>query len=192
MNCYRRDGQVSLGSLPLILSLAALVLCPSRPAHAFANIKIGSSNTENINFAVYNTAPGSNGQPNFSNGLMTSAGSNLFPVLKSVNGTAQNLSQTNPTAFTHTWSANQNPPFTPPLPSNFGAATFSTSASTALPKSGNELNQQIGVSFNSGTFLQSASTMTAGSPRSASGISTQASPTARAPAPGPSRACLVR
>ena len=74
----------------------------------------------------------------------------------------QNLSQTNTKAFTHTWSANQNPPFTPPLPSNFGSATFSTSASTALANGGNDLNNLIGVSFNSGTYLQSASSMTGG------------------------------
>jgi len=115
-----------------------------------------------IDFAVYNTTSGSDGQPSFSNGLMTSAGSNLFPVLTSVNGTAQSLSQTDPTAYTHTLSANQNPPFTTPLPSTFGAATFSTSVSTALPRSGTGLGQQIGVSFNSGTFLQSATTMTGG------------------------------
>ncbi len=162
MNGYHRGRQVSLGSLPLILGVAALVLCPNRCAHAFANIKIGSSNTENISFAVYNTSPGTNGQPSFSNGLMTSAGSQLFPVLTSVNGTAQSLSQTDTTAYTHTLAANQNPPFTTALPSTFGAATYSTSASTALPKNGTGLAQQAGVSFNSGTFLQSAATMTGG------------------------------
>ncbi len=162
MNDYRRGRQASLGSLPLILGVAALVLCPNRTAHAFADIKIGSSNTENIDFAVYNTTSGGGGQPIFTNGLLTTPGNSLFPVLSSVNGTAQSHSQIDPTAYTHTLSANQNPPFPTPLSTAFGAATFSTSASTALPKNGSDLSQQIGVSFNSGTFLQSAATMTSG------------------------------
>ena len=58
MKSYREGGQVRLGSLLLILSLAAAVLYPSRSAHAFEDIQIGSSNTESINFAVYNTTPG--------------------------------------------------------------------------------------------------------------------------------------
>ena len=58
MSSYREGGQVRLGSVLLILSLAAAVLYPSRSAHAFENIEIGSSNTESINFAVYNTTPG--------------------------------------------------------------------------------------------------------------------------------------
>src|SRR5271166_5233447 len=107
MKSYREGGQVSLGSLLLILSLAAAVLYPSRSAHA-EDIEIGSSNTETINFAVYNTTTGSNGTPMFSNGMLISAGSQAFPVLGSVNGTAQNFSQTNGDAYTTILSANDN------------------------------------------------------------------------------------
>ena len=69
--------------------------------------------------------------------------------------------------FTQIISANQtnplpNPSFSKPLPSRFGAATVSASASVALPKDGTAVNQKSGVSFNTGTFLQSAATMTAG------------------------------
>jgi hypothetical protein len=142
--------------------LGALVLCPVRSACAFANIQIGTSNPETLSFALYNTTPGSDGSPVFSNGLMTSAGSHLFPNLGSVNGSAQNYSNTFTTAYTQNLSANQNPPFPVPLPSSFGAATVSASASTNLSKNGQALGQQIGVSFNSGTFLQSATTMTTG------------------------------
>lgn len=165
MKSYREGGQVSLGCLLLILSLAAAVLYPGSSAHAF-DIQIGSSNTETINFAVYNTTPGSNGTPSFSsNGMLMSAGSQAFPVLGTVKGTAQSFSQTNKDAYTTILSANQDQ-----LPSSFGTAASSTSASTALPKSGTSVTQQ-GVAFNSGTpampgtpatpgtFLQSASTL---------------------------------
>jgi hypothetical protein len=146
----------------LILILGAFVLCPARSARAFANIQIGSSNPENLSFALYNTTPGSDGSPVFNGGLMTSAGSHLFPNLGSTIGTVQNYSNTFTTAYTQNLSANQNPPFPTPLPSSFGAATVSAAASTALPKNGTSMSQQIGVSFNSGTFLQSATTLTAG------------------------------
>ena len=165
MLSYREGGQVSLGSLLLILSLAAAVLYPSRSAHAYG-IEIGSSNTETINFAVYNTTPGirpSTGKPIFSSdGMLMSAGSQALPVLTTVNGTKQTFSQTNKGAYTTTFSATS-----PPL-SNFGTASFSTSASPFLGKT--TTLSQPGVSFNSGTpgtpgtpakpgtFLQSAST----------------------------------
>lgn len=151
----------SRGTSWLSLGLGALVFVAWTSADA-ANIRIGTTNTESVRFAVYNTTAGSSGQPVFDNGLMISSGSNLFPTLTTVNGSTQSLSQTNTTAFTHRWSANQNPPFSTPLSADFGAATISTSASTALPKSGNTINNQIGVSFNSGTFLQSSATITSG------------------------------
>ena len=161
MCSHRSDRKNCRGSFALVVSLTALALTASSTGLA-ANIRIGSTNTESVSFAVYNTVPGSNGQPVFNNGLMKSAGSSLFPALTSVNGTAQSLTQTSRSAFTHSWSANQNPPFSPPLSSNFGAATLSTSASVSLPKSGNVLNNQIGVSFNSGTFLQSSAQISNG------------------------------
>jgi hypothetical protein len=142
--------------------MSCALLLPGRAAHAFANIQIGNSNTENLSFALYNTTPGSDGSPTFSGGMLISAGSSLFPVLGTINGTAQRLSQTNSAAYNHVLAANQNPPFPTPLPLNFGAATFSTSASTTLPKNGTAEAQQIGVSFNSGTFLKSATTITNG------------------------------
>ena len=152
----------------LILSLAAAVLYPSRSAHAFENIQIGSTGTETITFAVYNTTPGitpSTGQPIFSSdGMLMDAGSSALPVLTTVNGTEQTFSQTNLGGYTNNIFTANLPP-----PSNFGTAAFSTSASTALANNGTSANQQ-GVSFNSatpampgmpatpGTFLQSAST----------------------------------
>ena len=168
MKSYREGGQVRLGSLLLILSLAAAVLYPSRSAHA-EDIEIGSSNTESLNFAVYNTTPGitpSTGQPIFSsNGMLMDAGSQAFPVLGMVSGNPQTFSQTNGDAYTTILSANQ-----AQLPSSFGTAAFSTSASAALANNGTNVSQQ-GVAFNSatpampgmpatpGTFLQSASTL---------------------------------
>jgi len=166
MSSYREGGQVSLGSLLLILSLAA-VLYPSRSAHA-SDIQIGSSGTETIKFAVYNTTPGitpSTGKPIFSpdgDGMLMDAGSSALPVLTTVKGTKQTFSQTNLGAYTTTFSATS-----PPL-SNFGTASFSTSASPFLGKT--TTLSQPGVSFNSvtpgtsgkpakpGTSLQSAST----------------------------------
>src|SRR5271157_2829443 len=167
MKSYREGGQVRLGSVLLILSLAAAVLYPSRSAHA-AGIVIGSSGTATINFAVYNTTPGitpSTGTPIFSSdGMLMDAGSSALPVLTTVNGTEQTFSQTNLGGYTNNIFTANLPP-----PSNFGTAAFSTSASTALANNGTSANQQ-GVSFNSGTpamsgmpatpgtFLQSAST----------------------------------
>lgn len=161
MNDELRGRGSVLRLVPLIASLCLGSLVPGGKLLA-ATIKIGSSNTESMTFAVYNTTAASNGNPTFSNGLMTSVGSSLFPSLTSVNGTAQNFSQTKTGAYTNVLSANQNPPFGTSLPATFGAATFSTSASTALANGGSDLSNLIGVSFNSGTFLQSASTMTGG------------------------------
>src|SRR5262249_44703966 len=45
------------------------------------------------------------------------------------------------------------------LPATFGAATVSASASTNLTHNGNALSNTIGVSFNGGTYLQSAATL---------------------------------
>jgi len=165
MKSNREGGQVRLGSVLLILSLAAAVLYPSRSAHA-SGIEIGSSGTATINFAVYNTTPGitpSTGTPIFSSdGMLMDAGSSALPVLTTVNGTEQTFSQTNLGGYTNNIFTANLPP-----PSSFGMATFSTSASTALNNNGTSTNQQ-GVSFNSatlatpgmpampGTFLQSA------------------------------------
>ena len=103
-----------------------------------------------------------------SNGMLTSTGSSLFPVLNSVSGNTQSYSSpTGLGAFTQVISANQtnplpNPSFSTPLPSGFGAATVSASAAVALPNNGTDVNQRTGVSFNSGTFLQSAGSTTSG------------------------------
>jgi hypothetical protein len=156
MNGHQRDCEIRLASLPLVVSLCVGILVPCSTGFA-VTIKIGTANAESGSFAVYNTSPGRNGSPVFSNGLMTSAGSSLFPVLTSVNGSTQGFSLTHTSTFTNTWSAT-----IPPLTSSFGNAKFSTSASTTLANGGSDLNNLIGVSFNSGTYLQSASTIAAG------------------------------
>ena len=159
---------VRLGFLTLLLGLATGLVCPVRSAKA-SGLQIGSTTTESLSYALWNTIPGSQGAPVFnSNGMLTSTGSSLFPVLNSVSGNTQSYSSpTGLGAFTQVISANQtnplpNPSFSTPLPSGFGAATVSASAAVALPNNGTDVNQRTGVSFNSGTFLQSAGSTTSG------------------------------
>ena len=168
MSNHRWGRLVRLGFLTLFLGLITGLVCPIRPAKA-SGLQIGTTSTESLSFALWNTIPGSQGSPVFnSNGLLTSTGSSLFPVLNSVNGNTQSYSlPRGQGAFTQVISANQtnplpNPSFSTRLPSGFGAATVSASASVALPNNGTGVNQRSGASFNSGTFLQSAATLTAG------------------------------
>ena len=160
MTDSRRGRRKRLGPLLLISCLSAGMLGPVYPALGFSNIQISSSSSQTTNFALYNTVAGSNGSPTWSGGnggMLISSGSSLFPVLTTINGISQNYSASNMGAFTSVQSAN-----VPPLPASFGAATVSASAATNLKNDGTDLSQQIGVSFNSGTFLQSAATMAAG------------------------------
>ncbi|MGC8639323.1 MAG: hypothetical protein ACP5XB_05525 [Isosphaeraceae bacterium] len=143
MNGNQRDRGIGITALLLLVGLSVGILVPGRAGSA-ATIKIGTSNTESGSFAVYNTAPGSNGTPVFNNGLMTSAGSSLFSVLTTVSPPSQSFAQTNTSSYSHTWTANVNN-----LPSSFGGAKFSTAASTALPNGGGSVNNLLGVSFNS-------------------------------------------
>ncbi len=99
--------------------------------------------------------------------MLTSTGSPLFPTLSSASGHTQSYSlPAGQGAFTQVISANQSNPlpnssFSTPLPSSFGAATVSASAAVALPNYGADVNQKSGISFNSGTFVQSATSLTA-------------------------------
>ena len=107
--------------------------------------------------------------------MLISTGNPLFPALDETTGNTQ--SYTLPSGlgdFTRVVSANQTPPTPPdgvysgfpgPLPSGFGAATVSASASEALPIANNATGEQgrvSGVGFNQGTFLQSGATLPAG------------------------------
>jgi hypothetical protein len=168
MSNHRWDRLVRHGFLTLFLGLTTGLMCPLQPAKAGV-LKIDTTSTESLSYALWNTTAGSQGSPVFnSNGMLTSTGSSLFPVLKSVNGNTQSYSlPTGQGAFMQVISANQtnplpNPSFSTPLPSSFGAATVSASASVALPNNGTGVNQRSGASFNSGTFIQSAATLTAG------------------------------
>ncbi|MGD0041905.1 MAG: hypothetical protein ABSE84_16130 [Isosphaeraceae bacterium] len=167
MSNHRLVRLVRLGFLTLFLGLITGLVCPIRPAKA-SGLQIGNTSTESLSYALWNTISGSQGSPVFSNGMLTSTGSSLFPVLNDMNGHTQSYSlPSGQGAFTQVISANQTNPlpnssFSTALPSGFGAATVSASASAALPNNGTAVNQKSGVSFNEGTFLQSAATLTAG------------------------------
>ena len=156
-----RTRQKCLRTLLLISgALARACCCRRSSALAFAGIQIGSTSSESVSFALYNTTT-AGGSPVWSgpnnSGMLISAGSPYLPALTTINGTPQNYSVSNVGTINDVRSAS-----VPPLPASFGAATVAAAASAILPNGGTVVNSRIGVSFNSGTFLQSAATMTPG------------------------------
>ena len=108
-----------------------------------------------------------------SNGMLTSTGSPLFPTLSSASGHTQAITSRRPRRV-HAGHLGEpveplpNSSFSTPLPSSFGAATVSASAAVALPNYGADVNQKSGISLDSGTFVQSATSLTANAAASVS------------------------
>src|SRR5271157_1422502 len=117
MNCPGR-GRTNLSALLMLASLLAVILLPARPALAFSNIVMNSTSQESVSFALYNTTT-SGGTLLWSNGtsgMLLDTGNSYFPKLEPFNGSTQSASATNMATFSNSLSANQNPPFTVPLP----------------------------------------------------------------------------
>ena len=111
-----------------------------------------------MTFALYNTAT-SSGSIKWSggnSGMLMDAGYSYLPALSSpvtLSGNPQNYSANNQSTISDTRSASS-----PLTTSNYGSAKMVVSASTNVlnADSLNSLNQHIGVAFNAGTFLTSA------------------------------------
>ncbi len=153
-----------IGFLLMTSSLSAGILVPARSALAVGGITIGTTTTENATFALYNTGTTSGSVHWGSSGMLLDAGSSYLPALTTVNGTSQTYSSPSGTGTINNYSlsANENPPFSTTLPSSFGSSTVAVSASTNLLQNGDALTQTIGIAFNSGTYLQSATTGASG------------------------------
>ncbi len=152
----------------MVLLLGTLAILAAPPRRTLGGtLSVQTTSTESLSFSLYSTVAGSQGSPVFnSNGLLTSTGSALFPALNAVSGNTQSYSlPTGQGAYTQVIAANQTNPlpnssFLTPLPASFGTAAIAAQAAVSLPNDGTDVNQKTGISFNSGSYLQSAAIMT--------------------------------
>jgi len=179
-----RAKRQSLDALLLISCLSASILLPAQSALAFwSGITIGSTSSESVSFGIYNTGtssgsiqwsgPGSTGML-LDTGFNGSNGNANVPALSApLSGLTPNPQTNSHTGLGTISSAAFSlgtAPFSPsPLNStNFGSAGVVVSAGTNVI--GDNLNtppnpilpQHVGIAFNSGTFLNSSSSIAAG------------------------------
>ncbi len=162
----RLKDQVSLVSLAFVLSTVTLFPLTSARAGSFT---VNNTSSESVNFAIWNTIPGTDGPPSWNpsitNMLMSVGGTPPalpYPVLSTVNTQGNTYGLPPGTgAFTHRVSSN--PILLPGT--TFGSSAVAATVSSSLNiYHGNNVNNAAGTSFSGstgGTFLGAGDQMAA-------------------------------